>query len=111
MGSIEGGKDAARAERLRFGGCEGGVDWLDLAGVDGPFAIKAEARRLSGVADQRIVSRIEREVGAVDRLEVRWANGPTVAYEIPAVDTELVIDQSRGVVRSEPGPAPGTLRR
>ena len=38
----------------------------------------------------------------VDRLEVRWANGPTVAYEVPAVDTELVIDQSRGVMRSAP---------
>jgi hypothetical protein len=37
----------------------------------------------------------------VDRLEVRWANGPTVAYPIPAVDTELVVDQSGGVRRSE----------
>jgi hypothetical protein len=36
----------------------------------------------------------------VDRLEVRWANGPTVAYDVPAVDTELVIDQARGVMRS-----------
>ena len=35
----------------------------------------------------------------VDRLEVRWANGPTVAYEVPAVDTELLIDQSRGVMK------------
>jgi hypothetical protein len=34
----------------------------------------------------------------VDRLEVRWANGPTVAYDVPAVDTELVIDQARGTV-------------
>ena len=34
----------------------------------------------------------------VDRLEVAWANGPTVAYEIPAIDREVVIDQSRGVV-------------
>ena len=35
----------------------------------------------------------------VDRLEVRWANGPTVAYDVHAVDTELVIDQSRGVMK------------
>jgi hypothetical protein len=35
----------------------------------------------------------------VDRLEVRWANGPTASYEIPAVDTELVIDQALGVVK------------
>jgi enediyne biosynthesis protein E4 len=34
----------------------------------------------------------------VDRLEVRWANGPTVAYEVPAIDQEIVIDQARGVV-------------
>ena len=34
----------------------------------------------------------------VERLEVRWANGPTVAYEGPGVDRELTIDQSRGVV-------------
>jgi len=38
-------------------------------------------------------------VTRVDRLEVRWANGPTVAYDVPAVDTELVIDQSRGVMK------------
>ncbi len=38
----------------------------------------------------------------VDRLEVRWANGPTVAYEVPTVDTELVIDQSKGVMRATP---------
>lgn len=34
----------------------------------------------------------------VEGVEVRWANGPTVEYEIPAVDTELVIDQARGVL-------------
>jgi hypothetical protein len=37
----------------------------------------------------------------VDRLEVRWANGPTAAYEVPAIDTEILIDQARGVVRAE----------
>jgi hypothetical protein len=35
---------------------------------------------------------------AVDRLEVRWANGATVAYDVPAVDRLLVIDQARGVL-------------
>jgi len=34
----------------------------------------------------------------VEKLEVRWANGPTVAYEVPGVDRELVIDQARGLV-------------
>ena len=37
----------------------------------------------------------------VDRLEVRWANGPTVAYDVPAVDTALTLDQARGVVERE----------
>ena len=27
----------------------------------------------------------------VDRLEVRWANGPTASYDVPAVDSFLVI--------------------
>jgi hypothetical protein len=34
----------------------------------------------------------------VDRLEVRWANGATVGYAVPEVDTELTIDQALGVV-------------
>ncbi len=34
----------------------------------------------------------------VDRLEVRWANGASTAYEIPAVDRLVVIDQARGVL-------------
>ena len=34
----------------------------------------------------------------VDRLEVRWANGPTVSYEVPSVDSFLVIDQSQGLI-------------
>jgi hypothetical protein len=39
----------------------------------------------------------------VERLEVRWANGPTVAYEVPGVDRLLVIDQARGVVPRDAG--------
>jgi hypothetical protein len=42
----------------------------------------------------------------VDRLEVRWANGPTVAYEVPGVDRLVVIDQGRGIIESLPWPAP-----
>jgi hypothetical protein len=37
----------------------------------------------------------------VERLEVRWANGPTVAYEVPGVDRALTIDQFRGVLPRE----------
>jgi hypothetical protein len=46
----------------------------------------------------------------VDRLEVRWPNGPTVSYDVPAVDTELLIDQARGVVRAEPARAAAAPR-
>jgi hypothetical protein len=42
----------------------------------------------------------------VDRLEVRWANGPTVAYDVPGVDRAIVIDQALGVVEGAGAPAP-----
>jgi hypothetical protein len=42
----------------------------------------------------------------VDRLEVRWANGATVAYEVPGADRLVVIDQGRGVIEPLPSPAP-----
>jgi len=41
----------------------------------------------------------------IDRLEVRWANGPTVAYAITRVDAVVTIDQQRGV--SYGGPSAG----
>jgi enediyne biosynthesis protein E4 len=34
----------------------------------------------------------------VERLEVRWANGPTQAYAVDGVDRLVVIDQAKGVV-------------
>jgi hypothetical protein len=40
----------------------------------------------------------------LDRLEVRWASGETVPYEIPAVDRLIVIDQARGVLPPAPPP-------
>ena len=42
---------------------------------------------------------------AIDRLEVRWANGPTVAYAITRVDTVVTIDQQRGVSYGGPSAA------
>jgi hypothetical protein len=33
----------------------------------------------------------------VERLEVRWANGTTVGYDVPAVDRFVVIDQASGI--------------
>ena len=35
---------------------------------------------------------------AVSSVDVRWANGPTVTYAVPRVDTMVVIDQATGVV-------------
>jgi hypothetical protein len=74
------------------------------------FLTAGGARQRGDVASGRsVMSQSDRRVhfglGAatrVDRLEVRWANGPTVAYEVPAIDTEIVIDQARGVVRADP---------
>ncbi len=39
---------------------------------------------------------------AVSRLEVRWANGPTVVYPIERVDTLVTIEQKSGTVRYGP---------
>jgi len=38
----------------------------------------------------------------VERLEVRWANGSTVAYDVPGIDRQIVIDQARGVIEGVP---------
>ena len=38
----------------------------------------------------------------VERLEVRWANGTTVAYEVPAVDRVVVIDQASATPTARP---------
>jgi hypothetical protein len=38
----------------------------------------------------------------VERLEVRWANGATVAYDVPAVDREVVIDQASATPAAHP---------
>jgi enediyne biosynthesis protein E4 len=43
----------------------------------------------------------------VERLEVRWANGPTVAYAIPRVDAIVTIDQARGTVDYASAKVPG----
>ena len=38
------------------------------------------------------------EATTVEKLDVRWANGPTVAYAIPRVDAMVTIDQAKGTV-------------
>ena len=76
------------------------------------------ARQRGDVASGRsVMSQSDRRVHfglgpatRVDRLEVRWANGPTVAYDVPAIDTELVIDQARGVPAAAPARADAAPR-
>jgi hypothetical protein len=73
------------------------------------FLTAGGARQRGDVASGRsVMSQSDRRVHfglgtatRIDRLEIRWANGPTVAYEVPAIDTELVIDQARGVIPRE----------
>ena len=77
------------------------------------FLTAGGARQRGDVASGRsVMSQSDRRVhfglGAatrVERLEVRWANGPTVAYEVPSIDTEIVIDQGRGIVPTGKGNA------
>jgi hypothetical protein len=74
------------------------------------FLTASGGRQRDDVASGRsVMSQSDRRVhfglGAatrVERLEVRWANGSTVAYEVPGVDRQIVIDQARGVVQGEP---------
>jgi hypothetical protein len=111
---------------LRNDGGNRAGHWLSLRLVGDParhcprdatgcvvFLTAAGGRQRGEVASGRSVfSQSDRRVhfglGAatrVDRLEVRWANGATVTYEAPAIDTELVIDRARGVLRPAPAPA------
>jgi len=38
----------------------------------------------------------------LERLEVRWANGATVSYDVPGVDRLLVIDQASATPAAHP---------
>ena len=74
------------------------------------FLTASGGRQRDDVASGRsVMSQSDRRVhfglGAatrVERLAVRWANGSTIAYEVPGVDRQIVIDQARGVVQGEP---------
>jgi hypothetical protein len=114
---------------LRNDGGDKAGHWLTLRLVGDPkqrcprdatgsvvFLTAGGGRQRGEVASGRsLMSQSDRRVhfglGAatrVDRLEVRWANGPTVAYEVPGVDRELVIDQARGVLASTAAAAAAT---
>jgi hypothetical protein len=104
---------------LRNDGGNKAGHWLSLRLVGDPkqrcprdatgsvvFLTAGGARQRGEVASGRsLMSQLDRRMHfglgpatRVDRLEVRWANGPTVAYEVPAVDREITIDQARGVL-------------
>jgi enediyne biosynthesis protein E4 len=116
---------------LRNDGGNAAGHWLSLRLVGDPkqrcprdatgsvvFLTAGGARQRGEVASGRsLMSQSDRRVHfglgpatRVDRLEVRWAGGPTVAYEVPAVDAELVIDQARGVVAAVPAGTPSAPR-
>jgi hypothetical protein len=66
----------------------------------------ASGRSVMSQSDRRVHFGLGKAT-RVDRLEVQWANGPTVAYEVPGVDREIQIDQARGVIPRDtrlPGP-------
>jgi hypothetical protein len=74
------------------------------------FLTASGGRQRDDVASGRsVMSQSDRRVhfglGAatrVERLEVRWANGSTVAYDVPGIDRQIVIDQARGVIEGVP---------
>ncbi len=57
----------------------------------------ASGRGQISQSDARVHFGLGREA-AVTRLQVRWANGPTVAYPIDRVDAHVTIDQATGAV-------------
>jgi hypothetical protein len=105
----DGGNRAGHWLRLRLVGdparrgprdATGSVVFLTAGGARQRGEV-ASGRSLMSQSDRRVHFGLGTAT-RVDRLEVRWANGPTVAYEVPAVDTELVIDQARGVLSAAP---------
>jgi hypothetical protein len=107
----DGGNRAGHWLRLRLVGdpkqrcprdATGSVVFLTAGGVRQRGEV-ASGRSLMSQLDRRVHFGLG-PAARVDRLEVRWANGPTVAYEVPAVDRELVVDQARGVLPPAPPP-------
>ena len=107
----DGGNAAGHWLRLRLVGdpkqkcprdATGSLVWLTAGGLR-QRADVASGRSVMSQSDRRLLFGLG-AARRVEKLEVRWANGPTVAYEVPAVDTELVIDQTSGLRR--PGVKP-----
>jgi enediyne biosynthesis protein E4 len=51
------------------------------------------------------------DASAVEKLEVRWANGPTVAYAITRIDSLVTIDQATGALTYSIDRSPSTVDR
>jgi len=100
----DGGNRAGHWLRLRLVGdparrcprdATGSVVFLTAGGARQRGEV-ASGRSLMSQSDRRVHFGLGAAT-SVDRLEVRWANGSTLAYEVPGVDRELVIDESRGL--------------
>jgi hypothetical protein len=107
----DGGNEAGHWLRLRLVGdprqkcprdATGSVAWVTAGGLRQRLDV-ASGRSVMSQSDRRLLFGLG-VATSVDMLEVRWANGPTVAYAIPAVDTELVIDQATGVRQTRQAP-------
>jgi hypothetical protein len=103
----DGGSKAGHWLRLRLAGdakqrcprdATGSVVWVTAGGLR-QRADVASGRSAMSQSDRRLLFGLG-AAAKVERLEVRWTNGATSAYEVPAVDTELVIDQATGVRRT-----------
>jgi hypothetical protein len=66
----------------------------------------ASGRSVMSQSDRRVHFGLG-QATRVDKLEVRWANGPTVAYDVPGVDREIVIRQASGLVTPRDSGRPG----
>jgi hypothetical protein len=102
----DGGNEAGHWLRVRLVGdakqkcprdATGSLVWLTAGGLR-QRADVASGRSVMSQSDRRLLFGLGAAT-RVERLEVRWANGATVAYDVPAVDKEIVIDQASGIRR------------
>ncbi len=100
----DGGSRAGHWLRLRLVGDPKAKAPRDATGALVTLTAGGVRQRLDVASGRSVMSQSERRLlfglgpaTRVERLEVRWPNGPTVAYDVPGVDRELVIDQATGL--------------
>jgi hypothetical protein len=100
----DGGNRAGHWLRLRLVGDPKRKGPRDATGALVTLTAGGVRQRADVASGRSVMSQSDRRLlfglGAatrVEKLEVRWPNGPTVAYEVPGIDRELVIDQATGV--------------